>query len=230
MSIIHRVEQGSAEWHRVRLGIPTASQFHRIITPKTAELSKQARPYMYRLVAERMLNEAFEDNLERVEWIERGLLSEPRAAQTFMQRFKVGLDRIGFVTDDKVRWGCSPDALIIGKNECVEIKVPQPWTQIAKLLYEVDPEEYPLDEKYTPQVQGQLLVGEFERAHFYSWHAQMPSFYLDTVRREDYIAKLEAALVGFTAELDKATNHARKLGDYRRKTDLFGPGGGTLGM
>src|SRR5262245_39055072 len=110
MSIIHRVEQGSVEWHRARLGIPTASQFHRIITPTTGALSKQARPYLYRLVAERMLSEAFEDDLERVDWINAGKMNEPRAARAFMDLTKCTLDRVGFITDDHHRWGCSPDA------------------------------------------------------------------------------------------------------------------------
>jgi YqaJ-like viral recombinase domain len=219
MAIVHRVEQGSVEWHRVRLGIPTASQFHRIITPATAVLSKQARPYLYRLVAERMLSEAFEDNLERVEWIEDGKLREPRAMQTFMQKLRVGLDRVGFITDDRHRFGCSPDALIVGRPEAVEIKCPQPWTQMGRLLDG-------MDEKYRPQVQGQLFVGELDRAHFYSWHEQMPPFYVMTTRDDEYIAKLEAALLQFVAALDEATNQARKMGRY---VPRIGPATGGMG-
>ena len=31
--IIHEVEQGSGDWLKLRLGIPTASEFDKIITP-----------------------------------------------------------------------------------------------------------------------------------------------------------------------------------------------------
>jgi hypothetical protein len=209
MPIIHRVEQGTVDWHRVRLGIPTASQFHRIITPKEGKFSKQARPYMYRLVAERMLSQAFEDDLERVEWIEKGAINEPRAARAFMDRFKITLDRVGFITDNHARWGCSPDALTIAHSKAaiVEIKCPQPWTQMGRLLDG-------MDEKYRPQVQGQLYIAELDRAHFFSWHEQMPAFHVLTERDEEYIARLADALLQFNAELIKQTNHARKMGVY----------------
>lgn len=219
MAIIHRCEQGSVEWHRYRLGIPTASAFHRIITPKTGELSKQARPYLYRLVAERMLVEAFEDNLERVEWIEKGAQHEPRAAAHFMRKFQVPIERVGFITDNNHRYGCSPDGLIGGRST-IEIKCPQPWTQMGRLLDG-------MDEKYRPQVQGQLFVAEMDLAHFWSWHEQMPPFYICTHRDEPYIAKLASALLEFVAELDKQTNHARKLGTYAPIGSASGVGMGT---
>ena len=40
------VEQGSARWYQLRLGRPTTSNFHRIVTAK-GEPSKQALAYMY---------------------------------------------------------------------------------------------------------------------------------------------------------------------------------------
>jgi hypothetical protein len=39
---IHNCTQGTEEWRKLRAGIPTASEFHKIITPKTGQLSKQA--------------------------------------------------------------------------------------------------------------------------------------------------------------------------------------------
>src|SRR6516162_6673432 len=68
----YRMEQGSGEWYAKRLGIPTASNFHKIITPKTAELSKSAVPYMYKLLAERLLNEPSDDELGYVQWVRDG--------------------------------------------------------------------------------------------------------------------------------------------------------------
>ena len=34
--IVLDCQQGDAEWHEARMGIPTASAFHRIITPREA--------------------------------------------------------------------------------------------------------------------------------------------------------------------------------------------------
>jgi hypothetical protein len=52
---IHNVDQGSPEWHALRCGVPTASEFSKILTPKTMKLSEQAPAYMYRLLGEWML-------------------------------------------------------------------------------------------------------------------------------------------------------------------------------
>ena len=50
--IVHNVRQGSAEWIALRLGIATASNFHKIITPAKGDLSEQRHAYMYQLVVE----------------------------------------------------------------------------------------------------------------------------------------------------------------------------------
>jgi hypothetical protein len=49
------VEQGSQEWAMLRLGIPTASQFARVLTPKTMKTSGQMADYAHELLAEQVL-------------------------------------------------------------------------------------------------------------------------------------------------------------------------------
>ena len=46
------VLQGSIEWQDARLGIPTASRFKDILTPKTLKPSAQSKGYLHELVAE----------------------------------------------------------------------------------------------------------------------------------------------------------------------------------
>ena len=53
--IVLNCKQGSDEWIQARLGIPTASQFHRIITPKTMKPAASAEGYIDQLVAEYLL-------------------------------------------------------------------------------------------------------------------------------------------------------------------------------
>jgi hypothetical protein len=206
VSKIHRVDQGTPEWYALRIGIPTASMFHKIITPG-GKPSAQARGYMYRLIAERLLNEQMESGLDRIEHIERGKMDEPNARAQLSFTHNLELEPVGFVTDDAGRMGCSPDRLVAGSPEAVEIKCPAPWTQIGYLL------DGPGDD-YRPQVQGQMLVGEFEKVHFYSWHRQMPPKYLITNRDEKYIAVLFGLLDRFLDELDAETARARKMGSY----------------
>jgi hypothetical protein len=190
----------------VRLGIPTASQFHKVLTP-TGKISSQCTAYSYRLIAERLLKESMDDQLGHVEWVQRGKQEQPNAERQLEFANGIKLDPVGFITSDDGRIGCSPDALIRGKPEAVEIKCPAPWTQVGYLL------DGPGND-YRPQVQGQLLVGEFDRVHFYSWHPRMPAFHLATQPDGPYIRELRSALDAFCDLLDKQTERARALGAY----------------
>ena len=49
--IILDCEQGSEEWFKARLGVPSASNFHRVITP-TGKLSSQVDSYVNTLASE----------------------------------------------------------------------------------------------------------------------------------------------------------------------------------
>ena len=214
----YRMEQGSGEWYAKRLGIPTASNFHKIITPKTAELSKSAVPYMYKLLAERLLNEPSDDELGYVQWVRDGKDNEPHAVQNF--QFNVAarpLELGGFVTTDDGRLGCSPDRLFPGHKEAVEVKCPAPWTL---LQYHLEG----LEDAYRPQVQGQILVGGFEAVHFYAWHPRCPPFHKITLPEPAYQAKLREILDNFCNVLDQLEVRARALGAYAVMRRVETPG------
>lgn len=216
MSIVYRtVTQGTAEWYALRLGIPTSSAFHKIITP-TGRPSTQARGYMHRLIAERLLNESMDDPVQ-AEWAEWGRANEPLAAAQFA--FAHGdTEPIGFITNDAMTLGCSPDRLILGRNEGVEIKCPSPPVHLG----------YALDgpgNDYRPQVQGQLLVGELEVIHFYSWHPRMPPVHIVTHRDEKYLELMTDLLDAFLEELEAETERARQLGTYVPSAKIESPAG-----
>jgi hypothetical protein len=199
------VEQGSGDWFKLRLGKPTASMAHKIVTPG-GKLSEQRDKYLYKLVAERLLLESMDDDFQS-EWMRRGKENEPYAAQQFEFLENCELEQVGFVMDDNELMGCSPDRLIKGRAEAVEIKCPSPPVQIGRLLDG-------LGTDYKPQVQMQLLVGEFDRVHFYSWHPQMPPFHLITLPDRAYQKILAKALADFLVELDRETARARDMGAY----------------
>lgn len=206
MSILHYVDQYSDEWWRARRGIPTASQFHRVVTPATCKPSTQARGYMYRLIAERLLGETLEEN-PSTKWMEHGEVTEAAAIEAFQKTHELTLERVGLVTTDDGRLGCSPDCLVKGSVEAVEIKCPAPWTQIGYLL------DGPGTD-YQPQVQGHLLVGEWDCVHFFAFHPRMPAAYRRTDRNENYINTMKGILMAFCDALDAETERARRLGPY----------------
>lgn len=208
--IIHRCDQRSEEWKKLHLGRPTASQFHRILTPG-GKASTQAKAYMHRLIAERLLNEHLPERPSREEqplyWADRGVDMEPIAVQAFRDQTKLPFDPIGFVTNAAGTLGCSPDGLVTGANQGIEIKAPAPWTQMGYLL------DGPGTD-YKPQVQGQLIIGQFECVHFYSFHPRMPPKYIPVEPEPKYAATLEQALADFVGDLELATMRARELGIF----------------
>lgn len=208
-------EQGSAEWYAARIGKPTASMFHKIVTPG-GKPSRQAPAYMYRLIAEVLLAESMADYLGQVQWMERGKLLQSDAAQQFEFTNNVTLQEVGFVTTNDGRLGCSPDRLIKGRPEAVEIKCPSPWVHLQNLI------EGPGDD-YRPQVQGQLLVGEFEAVHFYSYHPRCPPAEILTRRDESFIRFLRVALSCFVEEMDKRLARLRALGAYVTSAQMRTP-------
>jgi hypothetical protein len=216
---IDRCAQQSDEWKRLHIYKPTAANFHKILTPG-GKLSEQRKTYMYRLLAEKLLNEHLperpgaEERESKNYWMDRGIDMEPIAIKTFEQEHSIRFEPVGFVTAANGRMGCSPDGLIVGKNESVEIKAPAPWTQIKYLLEG-------LGTQYKPQVQGQLLVGGFDCVHFYAFHPRTPNKYVMTVPEFPYMATLRQALDDFLGELDASLQKARELGNYLTAEEIM---------
>lgn len=202
----YNVEQGSPSWYRLRIGRPTASNFHRIVTPK-GEPSKQALAYLYRLTAERVLNETLDDDIGFVKYVRDGREREPQAVALFNFMNEMQLEPGGFCTTDDGRIGASPDRVLKGMREAVEVKCPAPHTQMKYLL------DGP-DDDYRAQVQGQIMVGEFQAVHFFTYHPQMPPFHKVTLPDRHYIVALQSALNAFCDALDVMTARARSLGAY----------------
>lgn len=212
---IHTVEQGSGEWLKLRLGIPTASQFHRIVTPAKGDFSKQSRDYAFYLVAEMLLNESLE-SLSNLEWIARGKELEPRAVQLYEFEQEVETAPVGFITTDDGRFGCTPDRVVALSRpfeRALEIKCPAPHNHIKYLI-----DGFGKD--YMPQVQGQLLIGEFETADRYSFHPEMPPHLDRAERDESYIAKLETALREFVDMKDDMLVRIRASGYFEERARL----------
>lgn len=202
----YNVSQGSAEWYRLRSGRPTASNFHRIITAR-GEPSRQAMAYLYRLVAERLLNETLDDDLGFVQYVKDGQEREPQAVALFNFTNEVQLEPGGFMVTDDGRVGCSPDRVLKGGKEAVEVKCPAPQTMVKYYAEGVG-------DDYKPQVQGHIFVGGFDAVHFFAYHPQMPPYHKITLPDRHYLVALQAALTAFCNSLDVMTERMRSIGAY----------------
>lgn len=181
MPIYHNCEQYSIEWEKLRIGIPTTSQFSKIITP-TGKKSEQFRAYAYHLIAEIYMKRPIDTYTS--EHMQRGSDLEPEAANYYEMENNVKTKRIGFITDNENHIGCSPDRLV-GDDGLIEIKCPKPNTMIQYFI------EENIEDKYKPQIQGQLYISERKWVDVVSYHPDL----LDTniimrVTRDDVYCRL----------------------------------------
>lgn len=197
--IIHEVAQGTTEWLELRAGIPTASEFSRILTP-TGKPSKSAEPYMHELLAERLLHQPLDTFTSS--WMERGTALEDEAAKYYAFQMEVQPAKVGFITTDDGRAGVSPDRLV-GDEGLLEIKVPAPGTHVRYLLFK------PVDRVYFPQLQGQLWVTGRKWLDILSYCPGLPEAQIRVERDDDYIEKLSGEIARFCETLD--ATHAELL-------------------
>ena len=203
------IEQGSPEWKALRLGIPTASEFDRIVTP-TGALSKQARGYMCRLVAERFLRKSL-DEIGDMFWIKRGTELEPEAVLAYELATGSDLMRVGFCTTDDDRIGASLDRMS-SDGGAVEIKCPAPATHVGYLTEG-------FGRTYWHQVQGQMLVCDLPWVDLVSYYPGLP-LHVERIRRDsEYIVTLHVALSQFCDDLDALTERLRGLGAVENDGD-----------
>lgn len=185
--------QGSDLWLKTRAGIPTASNFDKIITTK-GEPSKQRQKYLYQLAGERLTGRPMDtytnSDMERGKELE----AEARLAYEIMTNNTV--EQVGFCLDDTRSFGCSPDGLI-GDKGGVELKSPILSTAMEYLDKGV------LPSIYFQQVQGTLLVTGREWWDFASYFPGLPLLIVPNRRDEKFINVLEKELRIFCAELNE---------------------------
>lgn len=213
MPIYHDVVQYSEEYDRLRLGIPTSSNFHKVITPQ-GKPSKQWREYACVLIAERILQHKIE--FYNSPAMERGLIVEAEAADWYEFDQNVTVQRIGLITDDKHTMGCSPDRLI-GDDGLLEIKAPLPQTQVE---YWISGE---LGERFRPQLQGQLYVSQRSWVDILCWHDVLPKLVVRVEPDEKFMAALDHELQIFNSFIERVMEKIRVTNELP-----IPPGGSAL--
>jgi hypothetical protein len=197
--------QGTDAWLTARLGIPTASEFSRIITAVKGDLSKSARKYAHELVAETLLGRPLLDTGANTFAMQRGRDLEPHAAAQYELTTNTQTLPVGFVTTNDGRIGCSPDRLVVGVRRAVEIKC---RLDAGHMSLWIDG----ADDDHKQQAQGILAVAELESLDLYGWHPELPPITIRIERDEPYIAKMERALREFLEMRDEMLARALASG------------------
>jgi hypothetical protein len=151
--IVYDVEQGSPEWHKLRRGRPTASNFHRIITGKGMKPSKSMEGYIDELIGEALAihqPEGAPSYTSRA--MSYGVETENEARRWYQLNTEAEVRKVGFITTDDHRFGGSPDALV-GPDGGMELKCPTPKVHMSYLRRGGVPANY------KAQVHGGLICG-----------------------------------------------------------------------
>ena len=185
--IYHDVQQGTPEWVQLRLGVPTASNFDKIMTPAKMQLSKSADKLIATLIGDKLspfLPERIETFTSKpMEW---GQQTEEEARRYYEMEKGCTVQNGGFCLSDDGMIGCSPDGLI-GEDGGLELKCPLPGTHVQYLL------DGGLPEEYKCQVHGCLIVTGRSWWDFMSYSIGLPPF-LIRVTPDAYTAKLKSVI------------------------------------
>ncbi len=195
------VVQGTLEWMTARLGMPTASQYDRLLTPKSRKPSTGRFKYRAELLAEWLLGQP--TDWGSTNWTTRGTEMEAEARRWYEFQGDVEVQQVGFITRDDGKTGGSPDGLI-GDVGILEIKCPAATNHVQYMLGE--------DPDYIGQCQGLMYLTDREWVHVLSYNPELPPALNAVFRDDEYIAKLVPVLDEFIEELDK---QKEKLEEHR---------------
>ena len=195
---IHDVEQQSREWMQLHVGIPTAGGLDNLLTPEF-ELRKGETPktYVYRKVAEAWRGKPLIDLGGSSFAMEQGMILESEAIPFWELTTGRKITRVGFITTDDGRFGCSPDGMlmdeeIVGRPLAgIEIKCPAPHTHCKYLAEGVLPKEY------RAQVYGGMFATGFQKWVFLSYCRGFPPLILEVMQDEKTKSAIDRAIYNF---------------------------------
>lgn len=183
------MDQYSDEWFRVRRGVPTASEYGRIITPKKGELAAAHDTYINALIGDLFDLEYPAKDEYATASMRRGTAMEPEARRKYA--FDTGgvVRQTGFCKTDDNRFGCSPDGLV-GDDGAVELKNPSAAVHVGWTRAGVLPDDY------KPQCHGHLIVTGRAWVDFVSYRPGFDLFIV-RVKPDDFTEKLRGCLDQF---------------------------------
>ena len=202
------IKQNSPEWKLLRLGIPSSSQFSRILTPKGIR-SKSWPGYVDELAIETL--SGYSNTFESWQ-MKLGHIQEPDARWLYGQMHSVEVQEVAFIfKDEKRRVGASTDGLV-GKSGIFECKGGEGKTHMARLRdFKANPSKFETSfvNEHFCQIQGELYVTEREWADLFAYFPGMRPLEFRVHRDEKWINILDQELEHFYIDLNDAIEFAR---------------------
>ncbi len=208
------VEQGTEEWHELRIGRATASRFKDVMTTIKSGESAATKNYRAELVAERLTG-ARVDNFKSaaMQW---GNDYEDTARTMYELKSGNSVETCGFFAHDTLMAGASPDGLI-GSDGLVEIKCPLTATHIETLRRQAVPYQY-----YW-QVMGQMWITGRQWCDFVSYDPRLPEnaqyVCIRVLRDKIAIEKLQMEVENFLESVDLEVNFIKNYKPNKESLD-----------
>lgn len=179
--VIHNVEQGSFEWHQLRIGKVTGSTLKRVITSKWVEYSDE-------IAAERITGDRDVEQFETFE-MQLGKEREPIARDLVIRKTGIGFQQFGFIENKSVKgFGLSPDGITKSGNFGLEIKCPSPKAHIRYIRQDKIPTEY-----YYQVLSYFLVSDKMNVVYFVSYCPEIDEkLFIKTIYRDQVEAKIES--------------------------------------
>ncbi len=188
--------QRTVDWMIARSGIPTASEFSSIVTPLfKARTGEMPKTYLYKKIAEWWMGGPLSGF--NIFDMDQGNTLEEEAIPWYELEHNVEIQRVGFITTDDGRVGCSPDGLI-GDDCGIEIKCPAVHTHVGYVLAGTLPDEY------AAQVHGAMYVTGRPSWKFLSYCRNFPPLLIHVLRDDKIQAQLHEALIDFLEAFELA--------------------------
>ena len=188
------VEQSSEEWHKMKIGVISASNAHKLLSKTSTEKYKT---YMNELIAEVCTGEYNDVSSKSMQW---GKDQEQSAISAY--EFHTGKEvyTLPFVyKDEYMRCGCSPDA--VTDDRPIEAKAPKTSKVHVDFLFDGI-----MKKEYVVQCQYQAWIMDAKLIDFISYDPRMSKnmFHKKTLERDEkMIETFNDSVSQFIFNMDK---------------------------
>jgi putative phage-type endonuclease len=215
--IIKGIEQGSSEWHALRIGKIGGSRVSDVLTEgRGGAESLIKRKYKNELIRERLTLKKLDTY--KTPAMQRGIDLEPMARAWYEVKYNTFVDQVAIVLHPTIDGAqCSPDGLVDATNSLIEIKIPNPENHLDNVLTSGKQLE-----QYYDQVMWQLACvpgsnGNEKRefCDLVSFDPDMPDHLQGFVKRiyrdDEYIKNMEDKVILFLQEIETIVNNLKEI-------------------
>ena len=205
MIVMTGVKQYSPKWRKARLGIPTASQFFRIVDT-SGNPSKSRTKYLSELATEAITGVLVGNNYQSYA-MKKGHEKEADARSLFEMIQEVEVAEVGLCyKNTQKKYSMSPDGLM--ENTGLEIFSPECWTHIECLRH---PHKSIAIASKFQQIQGSLFISGFDYYWFMVYYPGLAPLIQRVSRNEEFIGKLDKELETFVFDLSRTIKELEEM-------------------